>query len=79
MREMHVIKVVTGSVDQDEPSPEYLLRMTIDTIDAEGGPPDRPFLRRLRAVGGSEAEAVLGAPSTAIGHRSSTDIAAKFF
>lgn len=89
MREMRMIKFVTDLIDRGElPAGQYL-RINIHTIDAETElgalnassklNADKAFLRRLHSLGVEKANAFLDAHFDAIGHRSSTDIAAKFF
>ena len=89
MREMRMVKFVTDLIDNGDLPPGHYLRLNIHTIDAEmelavlnassklvG---DNEFLRQLHTLGVAKAEAFLDAHFDAIGHRSSTDIAAKFF
>ncbi len=89
MREMRMIKFVTELIDRGELDGARYLRLFVHTIDAEAelaalnassklnAEPD--FLRHLFDLGVSKAEAFLCAHYDAIGHRSSTDIEAKFF
>jgi NTE family protein len=89
MREMRMIKFVTDLIDQGELSPERYLRINIHTIDAEEElgsfsasskvNADKDFLNHLFTLGVGKTEAFLDAHFEAIGQRSSTDIAAKFF
>jgi NTE family protein len=88
MREMRMIKFVTDLIDDGHLPDGRYLRLNIHTIDAEAelAPlktssklnADRAFLLRLRALGAAKAEAFLDEHFETIGHRSSTDIAAKF-
>jgi NTE family protein len=89
MREMRMIKFVTDLIDRGDLSGSQYLRMNIHTIDAEAelavlSPSsklnaDRAFQQQLRELGIEKASAFLGLHFDDIGHRSSTDIAAKFF
>jgi len=89
MREMRMIKFVTDLIDRGDLPAERYLRLNIHTIDAEMElaalsassklNADKAFLLQLRALGQSKADAFLQAHFDAIGHRSSTDIEAKFF
>ncbi|PPQ36026.1 patatin-like phospholipase family protein [Rhodopila globiformis] len=89
MREMRMIRFVTDLIDTGELSNGQYLRINIHTIDAEAElaalnassklNADAAFLRRLHALGVRKAQAFLDAHYDAIGQRSSTDIAAKFF
>ena len=89
MREMRMIKFVTDLIDRgDLPAGQYM-RVNIHTIDAEAElaalnassklNADEAFVQRLRALGVRKTELFLEAHFDAIGHRSSTDIVAKFF
>jgi NTE family protein len=89
MREMRMIKFITDLIDTGELPQGRFLRMHIHTIDAEVElaalnassklNADETFLRWLHDLGVEKAEAFLNAHYDAIGSRSSTDIAAKFF
>lgn len=89
MREMRMIKFVTDLIDNGDLSTGHYLRLNIHTIDAEAELAsfnassklngDKEFLQQLHAVGVAKAKVFLDAHFDAIGHRSSTDIAAKFF
>ncbi|MGO9391582.1 patatin-like phospholipase family protein [Rhodoblastus sp.] len=89
MREMRMIKFVTDLIDNGDLSPGHYLRLNIHTIDAEAELAelnassklngDKAFLQHLHALGIAKAKEFLDAHFDAIGHRSSTDIAAKFF
>ncbi|HME27152.1 MAG TPA: patatin-like phospholipase family protein [Acetobacteraceae bacterium] len=89
MREMRMIKFVTDLIDRGELPVGHYLRINIHTIDAETElaalsassklNADKAFLHRLHTLGVQKAETFLDAHFDAIGHRSSTDIAAKFF
>lgn len=84
-----MIRFVTDLIDTGELSNGQYLRINIHTIDAEAElaalnassklNADAAFLRRLHALGVRKAQAFLDAHYDAIGQRSSTDIAAKFF
>ena len=89
MREMRMIKFITDLIDKGDLPAEQYLRLNIHTIDAEAElatlntssklNADKAFLERLRTLGIEKADAFLNAHFDAIGQRSSTDIAAKFF
>ncbi|HEY2619082.1 MAG TPA: patatin-like phospholipase family protein [Acetobacteraceae bacterium] len=89
MREMRMIKFVTDLIDRGELPPGQYLRINIHTIDAEAElarlsassklNADKAFLLQLHTLGVRKAQAFLDTHFDAIGHRSSTDIAAKFF
>jgi NTE family protein len=89
MREMRMVKFVTDLIDNGDLSPGHYLRLNIHTIDAEAELAvlnassklngDNEFLQQLHTLGVAKAEAFLDAHFDAIGHRSSTDITAKFF
>ena len=80
---------VTDLIDRGDLSGTQYLRVNIHTIDAEAelaalSPSsklnaDRAFQQRLRELGVEKASAFLDTHFDDIGHRSSTDIAAKFF
>jgi len=89
MREMRMIKFVTDLIDRGELPADRYLRINIHTIDAEAElaalnassklNADRAFMRHLFLLGQEKAAAFLVQHFDAIGKRSSTDIAAKFF
>ncbi|HUB14314.1 MAG TPA: patatin-like phospholipase family protein [Acetobacteraceae bacterium] len=89
MREMRMIKFVTDLIDRGELSADRYLRIYIHTIDAEAElaalnassklNAERGFMRHLFLLGQDKTAVFLDAHFDAIGKRSSTDIAAKFF